>query len=256
MKIISWNMAAGFGFDAGRHARAWDWLIGQEPDAALLQEVVVPDELAPAWDLVAHTRKYSRSDVAWGSAVLVRNKGQYRPHPLAKGSWLAGLAGAVCVAEPLEPERPWLVSLHSNAYPIPAETLATRDLTGVRACKPGELWEIEAAAHELGPLLRGRRFLAGGDLNSALLFDDVYRNSWNSILFANLREAGFIDLRERHLPTEQRTYFKAGKGPYQLDHVFGDPTTESHVKSWRVATQVAEQYDLSDHAAILIEIRE
>ncbi len=216
--------------------------------------MVAPEELSADWILVTHSLKYSRSGVAWGSAVLVRSGHQYRRYDVGQDSWLAELAGAVSIAEPVDPAWPWLVSLHSNAYPIPAEKLAARDLANVRACKPGVLWEVEAAAHELEPLLRGRRFLMGGDLNSSLLFDEVNGYAWNRILFANLRLTGFIDLRERHSPAEQRTYFKQGRRHYQLDHVFGDARTESQVMSWSVVPDVAEERDLSDHAPILIEI--
>lgn len=109
--------------------------------------------------------------------------------------------------------------------------------------------------HELGALLAGRRFVAGGDLNGSLLFDAD--NPWreNEAMFANLRGAGLIDLRPRMVPEEQQTFFRVGSRPYQLDHVFADEQTEAKVTGWRVLTNLAALHHLSDHAPILIELQ-
>jgi hypothetical protein len=75
------------------------------------------------------------------------------------------------------------------------------------------------SAQDLEGLFHGRTFVAGGDLNSALLFDTNNGYDNNSQLFLNLAQGGFHDLRTGRSVDEQRTYYKAGKGHYQLDHL-------------------------------------
>lgn len=103
-------------------------------------------------------------------------------------------------------------------------------------------------------MLEGQRFILGGDLNSSLLFDEVNGYSKNQALFSNLRAAGFIDLRIRHIDAEQQTYFKEGHRPYQLDHVYADTQTESMVKCWSVESEIAAVARLSDHAPVVVEL--
>lgn len=73
------------------------------------------------------------------------------------------------------------------------------------------MWEIELIAFELKRFVHQQRFIVGGDLNSALLFTRTTEGNATPALFSNLREAGFIDLRNDD--GEQQTYFKDGKGP-------------------------------------------
>ena len=100
------------------------------------------------------------------------------------------------------------------------------------------------------PVLAGTPFVFGGDLNSSLLFGDPTEPR----LFANLAVQGFTDLRNRHSADEQQTFFKAGKRPFQLDHVYSDAATEARCVSWQVLTDVAADLGLSDHAPILVEL--
>jgi hypothetical protein len=50
MRILVWNMAAGFGYDPDRHERAWRFLQANNPDVALLQEAVVPGWARESWN--------------------------------------------------------------------------------------------------------------------------------------------------------------------------------------------------------------
>lgn len=103
-------------------------------------------------------------------------------------------------------------------------------------------------------MLAGRRFIAGGDLNSSLLFDSTYRRQTNARLFANIAGAGLHDLRPRFYRDEQQTYFKRGRRPYQLDHAFADRETVARAMSWRVLREAASELALSDHAPIEVVI--
>ena len=84
---------------------------------------------------------------------------------------------------------------------------------------------------------------------------DVYkRQQENARLFSNLADQGYVDTRPRHWADEVQTFFREGRRPFQLDHVFADAKTESLVTSWRVLREPVESHDASDHAPIEIVI--
>lgn len=254
MKLISWNMAGAWGYNASAHSRAWEWLCEQDVDVALVQEAVVQEGVRENWGSVVWSSKYGQN---WGSAVLTRLASHLPWRPSTDHPWLAQVAGAACVAQPAHPDGLWLVSVHSSAgaYKV-AELPTLPPLTGVARCSTdgSELWEIEVLAHELRDVLRDQAFILGGDLNSALAFDTNYGGRENELLFANLAESGFVDLRLRHQREEVQTYYKARTRPYQLDHVFADRTTELRVRSWTVLGEVASRLGLSDHAPVLVTL--
>lgn len=256
MRLICWNMAAGYQHNPSKHRDAWAWLDEQDLDMALLQEVVLPGEVHDQWGSVLHARKYPDSVVPWGSAVLTRAPGYRRYAPTSGQPWLTRFSGSACVAEPpATGNLPWLISLHSNSEPIALDHRAGLNLGAVPRCSPRGVWEIDVLTHELGAVLADRRFLAGGDLNGSLLFDADDRWRENEAMFDSLRAAGLIDLRPRLVPEEQQTFFRAGSRPYQLDHVFADEQTEAKVTGWRVLTSIAALHNLSDHAPILVELQ-
>jgi exonuclease III len=253
MRTICWNMDAAIGFSRERHARAWAWLEAQEPDVALLQDVVVLEDMPASFGSVVFSPKYGKR---WGTAVATRAEGYRLREPANEEPFLTHLQGAVCVAESASDDAPLLVSLYSNAKEYTIEELdELPPIDDVRLCHPKEqlVWEIDLAVHELRHLLRDRRFLAGGDLNSSLLMDEVQRHDETARLFANMHDAGMVDLRPRQSAHEQQTYFKKGRRPHQLDHVFADAQTEATVLSWRVDPTPVVELELSDHAPIIVE---
>jgi exonuclease III len=254
MRLLVWNMAAGFGYDPERHERAWLFLQRSDPDVALLQEAVVPPWATERWRFVLGSRRYppvsGRSDVAWGSAIIARDDVLKAFVPTGETPFLGKLRGAVVVAMTAGPASLWFASIHSNAYPLSPDAVTSDALAGVPRCDPKDIWEIEVIAHELSGVFGSHRFIAGGDLNSGLLFDTRYGRQSNARLFANLASLGFVDLRKAFHESEQRTYFKEGKGPYQLDHVFSDTATAATARGWRVLSEVAAVEGLSDHAPI------
>jgi endonuclease/exonuclease/phosphatase family metal-dependent hydrolase len=248
MRILSWNMAGGFGYDAVQHERAWRYLRDSDPDVALLQEAVPPAWADERWPFVLRSRRYPDSDVPWGTAIV----GRVEASVATVGDdfpWLRSLWGAVSAARLEGPQPLWLASIHSSAYPLEGEDRVSIPADTPR-CDPKQVWEIEVLAPELSRLFGGGPFVAGGDLNSSLLFDQRENKTSNAKLFANLAAAGFVDLRPRFSPGEQQTYFKPGKPPSQLDHLFADGETAGNATSWRVLRDVAETAALSDHAPI------
>jgi endonuclease/exonuclease/phosphatase family metal-dependent hydrolase len=266
MRIVTWNIA--------KRPAPWQFLEELEADVALLQEAIPPhNPKGQQLDLVsiAPTREGWRSMVAaptyrevhgrggrWGSAILSRTAEleAYEPHDSMP--WLRMLWGGTAVARLTDPPI-WLASIHSDAGPVRADQLGGRSIEALRRCDLKHILEIELVVADLERLFSGSRFIAGGDLNASLALDANYHpnNPSNARLFANLAEAGFVDLRPRFFEDEQQTWFKAGTGPYQLDHVFADADTEKRVVSWRVIHEAVEREpQLSDHAPIEVIVAE
>lgn len=245
-------MAGAYGYKRDRHASAWQWLNEQDADVALLQEVVPhPERLGP-WGSVVFRGKYKQH----GCAVLVKAGGYRAWEPTDQQPGLTRVRGAAAIARPDEEGGLWFISVHSDAasfeeinraYPTWYADLPPREQ--IPRSSASAMWEIEPVVAEPRPVLNGARFVLGGDLNSARMFDTGDRGE-NARLFDNLHAQGYIDTRPRHSPEEVQTYFKKRTRPLQLDHVFADAATETSVRSWSVRREVAEQLGLSDHAPI------
>jgi exonuclease III len=263
VKLIVWNMHdAGRAYSKRRHADAWRYLHGLNPDFALLQEARLPAGATEVWQggmVVSPTwLGEPGNEKAWGSAVLSRSTPIVDRRESARGPWLTEpQGGAAAIARTEGPDRLWLASLYSDASPLePDRRERHKDTIGsLKLCEPPKVWTIELIAPELARLFGDSAFVCGGDLNSALLFDKNYRKTSNRALFDNLAALGFVDLRPRHFAEEQRTFFAKGTGHYQLDHVFSDAGTEARTRSWRVLTEaVVRDLPLSDHAPIEVVI--
>jgi hypothetical protein len=256
MKILTWNMAGAGFHTAAPHAAAWDWLLTEAKfDAALLQEAIPPAGLSEQFATVLLRPRVSSRWRCWGNCILVRDH-VYVDEVFDNGkSWANISVLAMQIAHPHD-SLPLLVNIHSSDRHIdgfPREEFVNN---GGLTCHRSKVWEIEVAAHLARPILMGRRFVLGGDLNAALLLDEVRRHKNNARLWANLENQGFHDLRPRHHEREQQTFFRSHQKThqYQLDHFFGDAETRARTRSWTVITEVARDRHLSDHAPVLIEI--
>lgn len=147
MNIIAWNMGRR------RHTAAWSYLLEHlVPDVALLQETAPPQEMRQRGHVI-HGRAYANH--TWGSAVYVR-EGSIRELPL-----------------PAE-HRGWLIAAEvelPNADPLVAVSVHARILDGY--VRPN----LDRAFEVLEPLLLGRSFVLGGDLNLSRNYDTAYGTS-------------------------------------------------------------------------------
>jgi len=245
---------AGAGFHTGApHAAAWEWLRYQaEFDIAMLQEAIPPSDLGGSFASVLFQSRFPAQNLAWGNCTLARDH-EFKPRQVEHADWAESSMDAALIADGGD-DLPILINVHSNAKPIEGFARAEFAAAGGLTCNQAKVWEIEVVAHELQPLLAGRRFILGGDINAGLLLDEVYGYKNNENLWKNLAEQGYVDLRLRHSEQEQQTFFRERTNPYQLDHFFGDAWTNQSVKSWSVLTEVARDLKLSDHAPMSIEI--
>ena len=255
MRLISWNMAGAGFHSAATHDDAWRWLTTEADfDVAILQESTPPQWVSEMFPVVIHNPKYPLTGKRWGNSIICRED-NYRQFKFdSEHPWLEQISSALLVVEPRDPGGIWISNIHSHQSPLSQELFTALHELEVPHCHPKKIWEIEVAAHFLKPILGQKQFVLGGDLNSGHLFDTVYRYNNNKIMFENLRQQGYIDLRLAHSDSEQQTYFKKNNGPYQLDHLFGDAVTAESTTVWEVLTHVARDLQLSDHAPVVIEL--
>src|SRR4051812_38417458 len=92
MRMMIWNMEAGFGYDIARHEEAWRWLADQDPDVALLQEAV-PAWASDHWPVIIHAPKYP-GRVPWGCAIVSKQETMRECAARDGRPWLADLRGS------------------------------------------------------------------------------------------------------------------------------------------------------------------
>lgn len=68
------------------------------------------------------------------------------------------------------------------------------------------------------------------------------------------RRAGSVDLRKKVDPEPPQTFFKPRTVRNDLDHVFADALTAERVVSCEVDIRPVTEAQLSDHAAIVVDI--
>ena len=213
----------------------------------------------PLWQSVIWTPKYEKkfpSEGLWGSAVIAQNLKLERYEPDETFPWLRELRGSTAIAKSKGSPR-WFASVHVTPRPIPDDLRSSmwpKDLPV--STRNNTTWGTDVIPYELNKLFAGTSFVWGGDLNSAESMDDKPSFAGGNRLVRKVwEEGGSYDLRKAIHAEEQRTYFVEGRGPYQLDHVFGDKRTLKRVKSWKVNPRPATAIQpYSDHAPILVEI--
>lgn len=134
MRILSWNMDQQG--HAGSHPEAWAFLRTIDPDIALLQEAIVPEDI------------YDQYEVLWNRAW--DNKPWVRPSCL--------VLETLCVTERTDPGEPsWWRTAPPGArlHPDHARIIDQRVVPALRLT-------FDALRTHLGD-----RFIVGGDLNTA-----------------------------------------------------------------------------------------
>lgn len=229
MLIVSWNMGCGPPTKYRRsHADAWRYLLDElKPDVAFVQEALFAAPLAEAFGQVFWSEDHGRDG---GTAVLVRQGlAATRIAVTVPGSYVAG-------AELIIADVPTLfLSVHVGP--------------------PNYRKHLRGLADALTPLLDGRRFVVGGDLNAARHLDDVYGGKWFTRYFEDLAVRQFHDCHwAQHGKEVQSFWGHQAREAYQCDHVFTDSTTAQGVSACAVIDN-PDVRALSDHGPLELTIR-
>jgi endonuclease/exonuclease/phosphatase family metal-dependent hydrolase len=216
MIVVAWNMGRR------NHAAGWRYLLDHlTPDLALLQETSPPQEAFQRGDVV-HGRAYAAH--AWGSAVYVR-EGSIRELSLP------------------EEHRGWLIAAEidlPDADPVVAVSVHARILDGY--VRPN----LDRGVEVLEPLLLGRSFVLGGDLNLSRNYDTVHGTSHHTEFLDGLPRRGFFDCMRKFHAEEQRTFWGRTTHDYQNDHLFVSEDLAARVAS----CDVVDHAQLSDHSPL------
>jgi endonuclease/exonuclease/phosphatase family metal-dependent hydrolase len=264
MRVVSWNMhGAPAGATNRQLERAWHHLAALDADLVLLQEVrhsVVPAWVHEVWSLQLGVLGAHGKTGNWGSGIAAKPTLNMRPREdlLESEPWLATVYDYVVVAEiDLGSTPAFVASVHAPAMPAsemldalgkPGEIDANA-LDAIRI-EPDPSWSTDVIFHALNRV-KGGRFIIGGDWNCSRLFDRDKNVPTNALFFSRAYASNWIELLGK--VNEERSFFRTGNLPYQLDHVFVDRKTERAVKSRSVWAD-ASALEVSDHAPIVADI--
>jgi endonuclease/exonuclease/phosphatase family metal-dependent hydrolase len=221
----------GCGFAAGgyrkHHGAALEWLEGQAPDVALLQEV----ELAKL--------------ASWPGAKV---------HPLPTSPGARSGTALVVRTEKLEPiavEIDGALVAAGRARLIGADFLlaSAHVLADGKEHRGRQRKALAGLVTKLTELVANGRCIVGGDFNASLHWPEY--GEW---FFEPMRRAGFEDTRP--FAREVQSYWGRGSTAcIQDDHVFADMTSRAAVSrgSWTVLAD--ENHRLwSDHGPVVVDI--
>ena len=253
MKVVSWNMGIAYGPYREWHDRAWHWLASMDPDVALIQECVPPDWARDHWTV--HTLPFDH----WASAIAVKREHQLRPIEPDPDSLLGRLGSYLATGHVRVRHESLLVaSVHARAAVAPEWVTAGFDRSAIARASVGEPWSNDVAFAAYRELARDRRFLIGGDWNTARYVDDKGQPKPDGAeFFERTAVAGWTELSLLANNLEGRTWFgSAALRPYQPDHVFADERTAYRNRARVIDTYPVETLGLSDHAPWVLEFWE
>lgn len=261
MRIVTWNMQAAFGSTSQQREQAWHYLASLGPDIALVQEALPPVWAGDVWD-INHVQTYPAQD--WGSAVLIRKSaGVTVWEGLSDGyRWLGRFPGSsVAISKVTLASRSIVVaSIYASAKELTSAQVAAieqeePELDSFRYGGVKGIWPLYMIFDDLISLSQHQDVVLGGDFNAARSMDDIaHFASGSRQFFQHIEAAGFLNCLAGHIDGEEvRTYFKPGKGPYQLDHLHASPSMFRVLKDCRVIEHPAVDLALSDHALIMAD---
>jgi hypothetical protein len=91
-----------------------------------------------------------------------------------------------------------------------------------------------------------------GDFNASRLLDQTLGERGNNEFFDRIADEGFVSIHRRFHSADERTYFKAGKAPHQLDYLYGDAPL-AHLTTACSVNPHADVVEFSDHAPVIAD---
>lgn len=251
MKVISWNMGIAYGPYKQWHERAWHWLAAVDPDIALLQECAPPNWARERWNV--HNLDYNR----WASAVVVRRDRSARPVELKPDSLLARFESYLATVElDVGPDPLLVASVHVSTREADEASTLGFDRAAMARASVGQPWFNDVAFAGYRELAAGRRFLIGGDWNTARYLDaEGAPKTDGSEFFGRAESAGWVDVSLPDDGMEGRTWYgSTNPRPYQPDHVFADPETATLIRAVSIDPYPTADLGLSDHAPLVLNM--
>lgn len=263
MKIITWNMRR-----ATSKSVAWDYLMGLNPDIALLQEVNgIPESISgeysvhalPAISQKGNLQKFHSvilskyplvADVELSSTVAWVNDAR----KFFKGNIIAKVVD-------VNGRLVNVVNAYSPAWIVPATFTDGIDVTGIKLTQNPHVWATEILWKVLvdHPIIHSEPWIVGGDFNSSETFDYMWGSSprGNLEIIERMNAIGLFDaLRTHHgclVPTHKNN--RGGKIIHQLDHLYLSNALIDAVKDCQIGRhEDVFETNLSDHVPIIATV--
>ncbi len=260
LTIVTWNMRGG------GSPETWDYLLDLQPDIALLQEAIIPEDISNSYT-VFHELALAKTGrrQTWGSAVLVHRSLeatqtvlQSRPRPWVKTA-LDKFGGSVIGAKVRTPRGEVLfLSCHSPAWNLPVDGYgiprdAQLEIQGDG--HPNDIWATEFIWQYLhDEIEEGRQIIVGGDFNCSIIFDETW-GSGNQEFLDRMANIGLIDCVRKYHPDPRSTPTfkkpKDGKIEHQLDYLWATRQLADGIRSCNIGGREVFERGLSDHLPII-----
>lgn len=262
LRVVSWNCRR-----ASAESGVWSYLLGLEPDLALLQEVSgVPTSVKDRFSVQIQTPiGQSGEPQRFHTVTLLRGafigeKTLETPFEWANAE-LARFAGNVCAWEVEIESYPLnIVNAYIPAWPVDRSRLAGIDTSSVRLTLNRDLWvgDLLLSALRFEPNLGSQPWLVAGDFNLSETFDEWSGGPHgNREYLDRMQDLGLTECL-RAAQGELTPTFRNPRGGqvlHQIDHVFASPP----LVAAPFACVVADQEEvfgsrLSDHLPIVADL--
>lgn len=260
MKIIVWNVNRA----TESRRTTWDFLLGEDPDVALLQEVGrIPRSVRERYECYSVSPRYSdRQRARYSNVILSRWETDHTPYLTSELEWVNRVYsqhyGWIIACEVIANTgtRYRVVSVHSEK--IHKKMLADVDTSAIRLTNYQQLWTTEILWSLLrnGDLSADTNWIVGGDFNSSVTFDTPKRK-WNREIIERLNNLGLTDCLSHFnhglVPTFQHS---SRHVEHQLDYCYVNAPMLERLNRARVPNQeqvFGQTPRLSDHLPIVCE---
>lgn len=262
LKVLTWNVNKA----AESRPALWEAVQREAADIVLLQEVRrLPEELLSSYNChFVRPRYFGGHDAPFATAILSKWEMVTRPFLKSQLGWVNQIQsehhGWI-----LESEvnahlgiKLRVVSVHSPAFPIPAETLLDADVSCIKLPNNPDLWVTEI----LWSLLRDSdtpekvNWIVGGDFNSSILFD-LPKDRGNREVIRRLNALGLTDCLSHFCGESVPTFRHSGGSiKHQLDYCYVNADLLERLACARVLSRqevFGSMPKLSDHLPIVCE---
>ncbi|HPU92959.1 MAG TPA: hypothetical protein PKU99_02315 [Candidatus Saccharicenans sp.] len=273
MRVINFNINGAMVPGRKDHEiqeRSWHLLAAYGADIGLIQEVelkAIPDWAYKEWNIVCgEPELLGDAQVGWGSVIVAKEGLDLKPrNDLLSQQWVNLLYDYAVFGQIRLPdgEEAIVVSVHAPARRLPAYLECVNKVGALTEeemkamAQPGDApWALDLFFSAISPLVKGKRFLVGGDWNNSRLFDR-YRTlrkhgqpPFSAMFFTRAQDAGWFECHGSQ--NEERSYLKSRTLPHQLDHLFCDCKTGLKMKSCSIKNEWPAA-ELSDHASMVTD---
>jgi endonuclease/exonuclease/phosphatase family metal-dependent hydrolase len=275
MRIINFNIKGANvpgRMDHATQDRSWHLLATYDADIALIQEVeikAIPDWARQRWSIIGRDPNILGGKLAgWGSVIAARPILNLRSRAyLVEQRHIRLIYDYAVFGEVDLPDgtRAFISSVHAPAVRL-SEYLEQMGFSGVLTreemtaiAQPGDQpWALDLFFTEIASVVKGHRFIVGGDWNNSRLFDldPNFRKRaqlpFSTMFFTRARDTGWFECHGNK--NEERSYLNPRSHPHQLDHLFCDKKTYSQMVDCTVRADWIV-HELSDHAPLVTDFK-